>query len=120
MIKYRAWHKDNSKVYEVDRIDFRKGYVWGNRKMFQMRDIELLQSVGRKDSNGVDLFVGDTVSFSVAPYLSPTGAKKITMSGSIRWDDEDFCFYIDSDNASYPWVYIRDAHDITVTGSIFL
>lgn len=121
----RAWYKANNEVYDVEKIDFVNEYVWGGGRMFRMCDVELLQSVGRKDSNGTDMFAGDTVSFFVVRGSRPIGttrlkSTRLKSTGSINWDDDDCCFYIDSDDNEYPWVAMWNANDIVVTGSIFL
>ncbi|EMF0052951.1 hypothetical protein DSH92_RS09895 [Enterococcus hirae] len=95
--KFRAWDKRQNVMRDVAVLHFTKsGKVnsieyWKTHselKSYHVRNIELMQSTGLKDKNGVEIFEGDIVLAD--------GVKKIVTFGEQEHEEDfgDLIYYI--------------------------
>lgn len=95
--KFRAWDKKTETIQEVESISFKEkklvieqqSIAWFNADYIRnFLDIELMQSTGLKDKNGVEIFEGDIVLAD--------GVKKIVTFGEQEHEEDfgDLIYYI--------------------------
>ena len=79
--KFRAWDKHGQKMFANDELIIWNGNVYANDskkltcnnlKGWSIDDEYLMQSIGLKDKNGKEVFVGDIVKMSKDVYSEPT------------------------------------------------
>jgi uncharacterized phage protein (TIGR01671 family) len=86
ILKFRAWHKKDKKMYDVAEIHFRNGkpntlYLVGRRWIAIIEEAILLQSTGLKAKNCKELFSGDVVKRKIEVF-NPAGCQP---TGKDRW-----------------------------------
>ena len=103
--KFRAWDKKTETIQEIESISFKekklvidqKSVTWFNSDYTKNFDeVELMQSTGVKDKNGVEIFEGDIVLVSVRNGFDYLDNKVCIVKNSIDYSGL-VCASVDED-----------------------
>ncbi|EGP4927242.1 hypothetical protein VD173_001710 [Enterococcus faecium] len=117
--RYRAWDKKTETIQEIESISFKekklvidqKSVAWFNSDYIRNFDeVELMQSTGLRDKNGVEMFEGDIVK----TLEIDSG---VTFS-TIKFEEGAFCIDYKNLGTEFEFLYFADSH-LEVVGNIW-
>ncbi|NBA57144.1 YopX family protein, partial [Enterococcus hirae] len=89
--KFRAWDKECMEMANVTDISYKGNWVVDEPHvaldtrcdLLPFDEVELMQSTGLKDKNGVEIFEGDIVLFSVSDGFNHLDHEKAVVQASV-------------------------------------
>ncbi|MET2092355.1 YopX family protein [Enterococcus faecium] len=103
--RFRAWDKKSETIQEIESISFKEKKLVIDQKSVtcfnsdyirNFGEVELMQSTGMKDKNGVEIFEGDVVSVSVQNGFEYLDNKVCIVKNSIDYSGL-VCATVDED-----------------------
>ena len=88
-IKFRAWDKEDKKMFNIARFDFADNTVYSHLFAcdgYVGESLEIMQFSGLKDKNGISIYEGDIL---IDRHEEETG-EAVFENGSFFWETETF------------------------------
>ena len=120
--KFRAWDKRRKRMIEVTSINFRNGTIeedtrYAVNRQIYLDEAVLMQSTGFKDSKGVEIYEGDTLTLKYPRDRRYTVTAKVVRGSQIsamtlKFEDE-------FTTEEIPLYKISAEHNLELTGNIY-
>lgn len=121
-IQYRAWHKDGAYMMPVEEIDFENKLINKSGAWRWFNELELMQSTGLKDKNGVEIFEGDIVRYTwdLPNDINATEKGKKIRVSKVFWSDWRASFAVGKKSVNSDlFGYVRNGNTVEVIGNIY-
>lgn len=111
--KLRVWDNEDKEMLEVHGINYDAEGIWTRETIddeddgnfILLSDIEIMQSTGLKDKNGVEIFEGDVIRNNYGEH------------GYIKWSSGGFVYH--EDGANFYLFSIGAGQPFEVIGNIY-